>query len=81
MTVNQNEKRLLLFVTSCAVAGLAVGGISGFTNKPSCNDYNVRQCFTEEPLYRTVKGMTTGMGAGIGAAFAIHFGMSYKEDS
>jgi hypothetical protein len=79
MTVNQNEKRLLLFVTSCAMAGLVVGGISGFTNKPSCNDNNIHQCFTEEPLYRTIKGMTTGLGGGIGAAFAVHIGMGHKE--
>ncbi|BDA74485.1 hypothetical protein RIVM261_044870 [Rivularia sp. IAM M-261] len=77
MTVNQNEKRLLMFVTCCAMAGLVVGGVSGFTNKPSCND-NI-QCLTEDTLYRTVKGMTTGLGGGVGAAFAIHVGMGYKD--
>ena len=79
MTVNQNEKRLLLFVTCCAVAGLVVGGTSGFTSKPSCDDTNISQCLTEDTLYRTVKGMTTGLGGGVGAAFVIHVSMNYKD--
>jgi hypothetical protein len=79
MTVNQNEKRLLMFVTCCAMAGLVVGGISGFTNKPVCNDTNISQCLTEDTLYRTVKGMTTGLGGGIGAALVIHVCMGHKD--
>lgn len=79
MTVNQSEKRLLMFVTCCAMAGLVVGGVSGFANKPICNDNNISQCLTEDTLYRTVKGMTTGLGGGVGAAFAIHVGMGYKD--
>lgn len=79
MTVNQSEKRLLMFVTCCAMAGLVVGGVSGFTNKPICDDNNISQCLTEDTLYRTVKGMTTGLGGGVGAAFAIHVGMGYKD--
>ncbi|MBF2064816.1 MAG: hypothetical protein IGS39_10405 [Calothrix sp. C42_A2020_038] len=79
MTVNPNEKRLLLFATCCAVAGLVIGGVSGFTAKPTCNESNLGHCFTEDVIYRTVKGMTTGLGGGIGAAFATHIGMNYKD--
>ncbi|MBE9126477.1 MULTISPECIES: hypothetical protein [unclassified Coleofasciculus] len=63
--------RLLIFVVSCSVVGLAVGATASQAELERCLDSPTptSHCLTEDPLLKKVEGMGIGLLAGAGAAF------------
>ncbi|WP_017315976.1 hypothetical protein [Mastigocladopsis repens] len=64
-------KRLLLLVVSCSLAGVIVGGTTSWAEGNSCLHATAvtNECLTLDQTTRTIKGMSTGLIVGAGAAF------------
>lgn len=64
-------KRLLLLVVCCSAAGVVLGGTASWAESNRClQDSNITsECLNQNPVIKTLQGMSTGLIAGAGAAF------------
>ena len=69
--MDRKNKRLLLLVVSCSVAGVVLGGTSSWAKSTMCLNATevTSECLTQNPISKTIEGMSTGLLAGGGAAF------------
>ena len=66
----RKNSRLLLMVSLCSIAGVVVGGTSGWAETNSCLQAPIptAECLTTNPTLKTIEGMSVGLVAGVGAA-------------
>ena len=69
--MDRKDKRLLLLIISCSVAGVVLGGTSSWAESSMCLEATevTSECLTQDPVSKTMQGMSTGLVAGAGAAF------------
>ncbi|MHC5614905.1 MAG: hypothetical protein ACYTXA_28985 [Nostoc sp.] len=67
----RKNQRLLLLVLSCSITGVILGGTAGWAESSLCLDDSkvTSECLTQNPIQKTIEGMSTGLLAGAGAAF------------
>ena len=70
--MDRKTKRLLLLIVSCSVTGVVLGGTSSWAESTICleADNVTSECLTQNPINKTIEGMSTGLLAGVGAAFS-----------
>ena len=80
--MDRKDKKLLLLVVSCSVAGVVLGGTSSWAESTMCMNATevTSECLTQDPVSKTLQGMSTGLLAGAGAAFGAGFTLR-NEDS
>ncbi len=68
--MDRKTKRLLLLIVSCSAAGVILGGTASWAESNHCLQAKTvtSDCLTQDPLIKTVEGMSTGLIAGAGAA-------------
>ena len=69
--MDRKDKRLLVLVVSCSVAGVVLGGTSSWAESTMCMKATevTSECLRQNPVSKTIQGMSTGLLAGAGAAF------------
>lgn len=79
--MDKKTKRLLLLVVSCSVFGVILGGTSGWAESKIClsADTISSECLTQNPVERTIQGMSTGLLAGAGAAFGAAWNLRHQD--
>ncbi|MEA5619047.1 hypothetical protein VB711_14540 [Cronbergia sp. UHCC 0137] len=77
----RKNQRLLLLVICCSVSGVILGGTSGWAESRICLQQSTvsSDCITQNPIQRTIQGMSTGLVAGAGAAFGATWNLGHKE--
>lgn len=67
----RKTKRLLFLVVSCSAAGVILGGTASWAESKQCMQDSIitSECLTQNPVTKTLQGMSTGLIAGAGAAF------------
>jgi hypothetical protein len=77
----RKTQRLLLLVVSCSIAGVILGGTAGWAESSLClEDTKVTSdCLTQDPLQKTIQGMSTGLLAGAGAAFGAVWQLRHED--
>jgi hypothetical protein len=67
----RKTQRLLLLIISCSMTGVILGGTAGWAESNLClEDSKVTsECLTQNPIQKTIQGMSTGLLAGAGAGF------------
>ncbi|MGB6300884.1 MAG: hypothetical protein WBF90_32570 [Rivularia sp. (in: cyanobacteria)] len=80
--MDRKNKRLLLLIVSCSVAGVVLGGTSSWAQSTICLEATqvTSECLTQDPISKTMQGMSTGLLAGAGAAFGAAWQLR-NEDS
>ncbi len=80
--MDRKNKRLLLLVVSCSVAGVVLGGTSSWAESTMCMNATevTSECLTQDPITKSIQGMSTGLLAGGGAAFGAAWQLR-NEDS
>jgi hypothetical protein len=80
--MDRKTKRLLLLVASCSATGVILGGTTSWAQSTLClqADKVTNECLTQNPIQKTVEGMSTGLLAGAGAAFGVAWNLRHHED-
>ena len=62
--------RFLILITACSVAGVILGGTTSWAYSNQCFESNnlTSECLTQDPVSKTIEGMSMGLLAGAGAA-------------
>lgn len=81
LSMDRKNKRLLLLVVSCSVAGVVLGGTSSWAESTMCMKATevTNECLTQDPISKTIQGMSTGLLAGAGAAFGAAWQLRHEE--
>ena len=68
--MDRKTKRFLLLVVSCSAAGVVLGGTASWAQSNQCLQAKTvtNECLTQDSMFKTVQGMSTGLIAGVGAA-------------
>ena len=79
--MDRKNKRLLLLIVSCSVAGVVLGGTSSWAKSTMCLEATqvTSECITQDPVSKTMQGMSTGLLAGAGAAFGAAWQLRNEE--
>ena len=79
--VRKNNRAFLIMVSVCSVAGVILGGTSGWAESNTClqTPAPTRECLTKSPALRTVEGMSVGLLAGLGAALGATWQAKQKQ--
>ena len=80
--MDRKNKRLLLLIVSCGVAGVVLGGTSSWAESTMCLEATevTSECLTQQdPISKTMQGMSTGLLAGAGAAFGAAWQLRNEE--
>ena len=80
-SMDRKTKRLLLLVVSCSVAGVILGGTTSWAESNLCLRANkvTSDCLTQDPIEKTIQGMSTGLVAGAGAAFGVAWNARHQD--
>lgn len=68
--MDRKTRRFLLLVVSCSVTGVILGGTASLAQSSLCLQESkvTSECLTQDPIQKTLQGMSTGLLAGAGAA-------------
>ncbi|MBR8840609.1 MAG: hypothetical protein DSM106950_43190 [Stigonema ocellatum SAG 48.90 = DSM 106950] len=79
--MDRKTKRLLLLVISCSVTGVILGGTTSWAQSNMCFQGNrvTSECLQQNPITKTIEGMSTGLLAGAGAAFGAAWHLRHEE--
>ncbi len=79
--MDRKIKRLLLLVVSCSAAGVILGGTASWAESNQCLEASsiTSECLTQEPLTKTLQGMSTGLIAGAAAAFGAAWQLRHED--
>ncbi|MFN6562197.1 MAG: hypothetical protein RMY28_020715 [Nostoc sp. ChiSLP01] len=78
---SRKTQRLLLLVVSCSITGVILGGTASWAESNLClQDSKVtNDCITQDPIEKTIQGMSTGLFAGAGAAFGAAWQLRHED--
>lgn len=78
---SKKTRRLLLLVVSCSITGVILGGTASWAESNMClQDSKVTSdCLTQDPIEKTIQGMSTGLLAGAGAAFGAAWQLRHED--
>jgi hypothetical protein len=64
------DKRFLILIAACSVAGVILGGTTSWAYSNQCLQSTnlTSECLTQDPVLKTVQGMSVGLVAGATAA-------------
>ena len=69
------NKRLLILIATCSIAGVILGGTTSWASTNQCLQAKnlTNECLTQDPITKTIQGMSVGLLAGAGAAVGAAF--------
>ena len=79
--MGRKNNRLLILIASCSVAGVVLGGTASWAQSNHCLQAKnlTSECLIQDPLTKTIEGMSVGLFAGAGAAAGAVFQLKRQE--
>ncbi|MBD2215374.1 hypothetical protein H6G64_02990 [Calothrix sp. FACHB-156] len=79
--MDRKTKRLLLLVVFCSLSGVVLGGTTSWAESNMCLEAKTvtSDCLTQDPIQKTIQGMSTGLVAGAGAAFGVAWQLRQQD--
>ncbi len=79
--MDRKTNRFLLLIVSCSVTGVILGGTASWADSNHCLQANTitNECLTQDPVIKTVQGMSTGLIAGAGAALGAAWHLRHED--
>jgi hypothetical protein len=79
--MDRKINRLLLLVVSCSVVGVILGGTASWAESNQCLQASTvtNECLTQDPVTKTIQGMSTGLIAGAGAALGAAWQLRHED--
>ncbi len=78
---DRKVNRFFLYIVACSAIGVVLGGTASWAQSNQCwqAENTTSQCLTEDPVLKTIQGMSTGLIAGAGAALGATWQMKRDE--
>lgn len=82
LSMDIKTKRFALMILACSASGVILGGTASWADSSQCFQAKVptSECVTQDPLMKTIEGMSFGLLAGAGAAIGATFQIKRQED-
>ncbi len=79
--MGRKNNRLLILIASCSIAGVVLGGTASWAQSNQCLQAKnlTSDCLIQDPLTKTIEGMSVGLFAGAGAAAGAAFQLKRQE--
>ncbi|MEA5512844.1 hypothetical protein [Nodularia sp. UHCC 0506] len=79
--MDRKTKCLLLLVFSCSLTGVILGGTSSWAESNLClqSETVTSDCLQQNPIQKTIQGMSTGLVAGVGAAAGAAWNVRHED--
>ena len=79
--MDRKVTRLLLLIVSCSATGVILGGTVSWAESNQCLQASTvtSDCLTQDPVAKTVEGMSTGLIAGAGAALGAAWQLRHED--
>lgn len=79
--MDRKSQRLSLLIVSCSAAGVILGGSASWADSNQCWQSNTvtSDCLTQDPVVKTMQGMSTGLIAGVVAAAAAIWQIKHED--
>lgn len=73
--------RFLLLIVSCSVVGVVLGGTASWAESNQCLQANTvtSECLIQDPVTKTIQGMSTGLIAGLGAGLGAAWQLRHED--
>jgi hypothetical protein len=80
--MDRKTQRLFIFILACSAVGVVLGGTASRAEINHCLTAATpsSECLTQDPLLKTLEGMSVGLMAGAGAALGVTFQMGQKDN-
>ena len=77
----RKTQRLLLLIVCCSITGVVLGGTAAWAESSLCLEDSkiTSECLTQDPIQKTIQGMSTGLVAGAGAAFGAVWQLRHED--
>jgi hypothetical protein len=68
--MGRKTNRFFILILSCSAAGVMLGGSASWAESNQClqSANPTNECLTQNPILKTIEGMSVGLVAGTGAA-------------
>ena len=78
---DRKTSRFLVYIVACSAIGVVLGGTASWAESNQCWQAETpsSQCLTEDPVLKTIQGMSTGSIAGAVAAIVATWQIKRKE--
>lgn len=75
------KNKLLILVVSCSAVGVVLGGTASWAQSSYClqDSTLTNECLTQDPVTKTIQGMSTGLVAGAGAAIGAAWQLRHED--
>lgn len=79
--MDRKTNRLILLIVTCSAVGVVLGGTASQAQINQCQTTTALtdECLTQDPLYKTLEGMSVGLFAGAGAALGATWQIWQKD--
>lgn len=78
----RKNSRLLILIATCSAVGVILGGTSSLAQTNQCLTATMptAECLTQDPVMKTLEGMSLGLVAGAGAALGATWQIWQKQN-
>lgn len=79
--MDRKISRLVLLIISCSATGVILGGTASWAQSSQCLHAKTvtSECLTQDPVTKTIQGMSTGLIAGAGAALGAAWQLRHED--
>lgn len=73
--------RFMILIVTCSAAGVVLGGTASWAETNQClyAETPTSACVTRDPVINTLQGMSTGLVAGVAAAFGATWQIKHED--
>lgn len=82
LSMDRKNNRFLILIATCSIAGVVLGGTTSWAYSNQCLQAKTitNDCLTQDPVVKTIQGMSVGLFAGAGAAVGAAFQLKRQKD-
>lgn len=80
--MDRKTNRVISVIVACSAAGVLLGGASSWADSRQClrTSTPTSECLTQNPVTKTIQGMSFGLLAGAGAAVGATWQLRKQEN-
>ena len=80
--MDRKTNRFILLIVACSATGVVLGGTSSWAESNQCLQAKTptSECLTQDPVMKTLEGMSFGLIAGAGAAVGAALQLKQQKD-